>query len=86
MAKEKKAKVKKAPKLWFVSLAGILSLVFMTLALWVSFVSGPRVDTMTQGNIGLFWALCAIMAVLCVWRAIKYRKFAKGAKVDVTEP
>ena len=47
MAKEKKAKVKKAPKLWFISLAGILSLVFMTLALWVSFVSGPRVDTMT---------------------------------------
>lgn len=83
MAKEKKAKVKKAPKLWFISLAGILSLVFMTLALWVSFVSGPRVDTMTQGNIGLFWALCAIMALLCVWRAIAYVKFSKRMNAQV---
>lgn len=83
MAKEKKTKVKKAPKLWFISLAGILSLVFMTLALWVSFVSGPRVDTMTQGNIGLFWALCAIMALLCVWRAIAYVKFSKRMNAQV---
>ena len=61
----------------------ILSLVFMTLALWVSFVSGPRVDTMTQGNIGLFWALCAIMALLCVWRAIAYVKFSKRMNAQV---
>ena len=77
MTKEKKMKVKKQPKLWLPTVFGLLALVFLFMGAWVLHVGGPRIDMLSMGNVGLFFALGTVLCLLAIWRVIAYYRFIK---------
>lgn len=72
-----KNKVKKAPKLVWPCITGLLALICVFFAIWISYVGGPRIDTMSKNNIIVFWVAAAIFALLCIWRGIAYTRYQK---------
>ena len=84
--KEKKKRVKKCPSVWAPCVFGTLAVVFVFFAIWTDYVGGPRIDTMSAGNITTFWVVGVVMVALCAWRIVaRYRFLNKSAKAGSVE-
>lgn len=70
MGDEKTKKIRK-PHLWSMVLLEILMLLLIAVNLWIGYVGGARIDTMTKINRIILFGVTVAMALLTFWR---YRK------------
>lgn len=70
----KKNKVKKTPKLIWPCIFGLLALLLLSLALWISYVGSPRIDGLSMNNVMVFSVLATVFSLLCAWRSVVYHK------------